>query len=178
MRKIASVVIIASFMTIGCGDKIQQAKISSAAIKAGAELALTGLNAAIKERARYCLDIHKVETSDEYKKCYNVSNEVKSWNFYNRLYPQVKQAVKTLDAAIATAEAKRDGEFVDLITPMVHGVCLLAKVVEWLPLKWRKPVQAYINMVGYYTCGSKASINSQYINLENAKKIRDLLLMV
>lgn len=133
----------------GCGDKILGAKTVVSFVTLGVETARNAVNTVVKAKKAECTAKAKGDV-EVYKTCFAPTQ--KMVDATGKLWPQLDRALALASSAIKAYEQKTTGQSVDYLTPIKHGVCLLTKLAEWLPAKYRSKIDRWLVLAGAFTC--------------------------
>lgn len=142
MKRITLVAVVL-FMSTACTGGMEAAKISLSMAKASLKLADVGIAEADRANQTECLKKDPAQ-GDVYKKCrakmektkvlYQVSRQVAANSF------------SAATASILAYEAKKTGKPMDVWVLIRNGACVVLSVMGYVPEKYKKPIQSYINL--------------------------------
>lgn len=134
----------------GCGDKFMAAKIAVQSGRAATSMAQIGIDAASKAKQEECTQKCVNQPSDCYSKCYEkMTKTLKVWEGSKST---ANASWDFAEAAIKVAESKKEGQTVDWVPLLKKGACLIVNALEFIPEKYRKDVQFYLNMMKSFGC--------------------------
>ena len=137
------VFLLVMVLMAGCAQGLLAAKISLKVARAGLGVADVGMAEANKANQSVCLAQDPTQGAG-YQKCrapmekklqlYEVSKRVAGRSF------------DAAEAGIAAYEAKKAGKEIDIWILLKRGGCAVLSVLAYIPRKYRKSVQVYIDL--------------------------------
>lgn len=173
MKKLALLAVIASLLSVNCGDKILTAKTAVSFVAIGVQTARSAVEVVVAKKRAECLKLG-AETANAFKKCF-AETETLLINT-NILWVQLDQALLMATAAIKAAEQKQSGQAVDYATPIKTAVCLLTKLALWLPAEYQAKIRQWLSLASAYTCNTPVSNLPIEHQRELVARLRVLLL--
>jgi hypothetical protein len=177
MKKNVILLLIAiSFLSSCIGDKYLRAKTTISFVSIGVDTAKSVIDQMVTIKTQECLSkACKNEQCTEndqvvFDQCF--SQTKKMIEATDILFPQLKLALKVSAEAVKVAEKGGEASFTPLIR---NSVCLLTKLLNWVPDKYRSKIQLWLDLATQYSCNQSSCNPTWKQQLELAKEFNRLI---
>lgn len=171
MRRLAVLLALLAVGFSGCADKFLSARIAVNSGRAALNMAQVGVDTADKGiqaqcNSKLCLKVDPTQ-GEKYKECMTKDHsQEQAWKdcyakfaAFKAKWPQAKRtaeaAFNTADASISLAEQMKKELAPDVIALIKATACMVGESLEFLPEKYKKQVQFYLDMMKAFGCAQK-----------------------
>lgn len=141
--------VLAVLFLASCADKFMAAKISVQAGRAATGIVQLGFDEADRANETECLK-KDPQRGEVYKKCRQAMEVRLAW--WQKSKATAEALWSAAEAGIKAAELKEGGKPIDYLELVRAGACLLAESLAYIPEKYRKKLQMYLDLMKGFGC--------------------------